>query len=181
MSAFRQVLVSSLVFALIPTALLSGASTSVQYVGGTVQSIPVNSVGSLRLDDAKELRFNYNGAVFRLPYDQITSTELANVPMRRVLGKIPVPSMKPSHWKKSLSISYKDAAGAAGTVRFELPVTEATSASDTIEDRRIPQNASAQPEWWGDPVWKTKRNRASWEAGNTQASQPAPAAPAGNQ
>ena len=74
MIAIRQLLISTLLFAAVPTAAVYGASAPVQYVGGTVKSIPVNSTGSFNFEDAKDFRFAYNGSVYKLPYDQITST-----------------------------------------------------------------------------------------------------------
>ncbi len=52
MLAIRSILVSTLVFATVPPAVLHAASDTVQYVGGTVKSIPVNSAGSFNFDDA---------------------------------------------------------------------------------------------------------------------------------
>ncbi len=75
MFAIRQILISALFFAAVPPAAVLAASDTVQYVGGTVKSIPVNSNGTFNFEDAKEFRFTYNGSVFKLPYDQITSTE----------------------------------------------------------------------------------------------------------
>jgi len=64
----RQILISALVFAAVPTAVVRAASETVQYVGGTVKSIPVNSTGVFNFEDAKEFRFKYNGSVYKLPY-----------------------------------------------------------------------------------------------------------------
>ena len=72
MFAIRQVLISAIVFAAVPPAAVLAASDAVQYVGGTVKSIPVNSSWHFHFEDAKEFRFTYNGSVFELPYDQIT-------------------------------------------------------------------------------------------------------------
>ena len=90
----RQLVFSTLIFALLPPFLLSGAASAVEYVGGTVKSIPANSTGAFNFDDAKELRFNYGGSVYALPYEQITSTDIGRVKgeSHHILRKIPVPS-----------------------------------------------------------------------------------------
>jgi len=178
MFAIRQLLVSTLIFAVVPPAVVKAAE-SAEYVGGTVKSIPVNSAGSLNFDNAKEIRFNYSGSVYSLPYDQITNTEINKAESRRVLGKIPVPAL--IHRKQVLSISYKDAAGASGTLNFELAANEAPVAQQTIETKKAgPQTAASQNsnDWWGDKYWKTNRNQGQWDAKSAQ-NAPASATPAG--
>ena len=178
MFAIRQLLVSTLIFAVVPPAVVKAAE-SAEYVGGTVKSIPVNSAGSLNFDDAKEIRFNYSGSVYSLPYEQITNTELEKAEGRRVLGKIPVPSL--IHRKQVLSISYKDAAGASGTLNFELSANVAPVAQQTVETKKnAPQAAAVDPDAnpFVDRYWKTKRNQAQWEAKSPQ-NAPASATPAG--
>lgn len=181
MTALRQFLYSALVFALVPPGALRGASHAVEYVGGTVKSIPANSAGTFNFDDAKELRFNYAGVVFKLPYEQITSTEVNKAEGHHLLGKIPVPSLMPGKRKQTLSISYKDPAGATGTLNFELSASQASSVRDTIALKKAPvQTATQSTDWWGDRYWKTTRNKGTWEAGNAQVAQPGQTAtPAG--
>ena len=181
MSAIGRVLLPSMVFALIPSALLWGASTKVEYVGGTVQSIPANAVGSLNFDDTRDLQFNYSSSVYKLPYEQITSTDITRTELRRV-HKIPVPALLPNRWKNTLTISYKDSAGTAGTVKFVMPMVDATEARQKIADKKAPPgetSATTQEnnQWWGDKYWKTNSNKAAWEADATTAAKPAPPAP----
>ena len=90
--------ISTLLFAAVPPAVVRAASDTVQYVGGTVKSIPVNSAGSFNFDDAKEFRFTYNGSVYKLPYDQITSTDIEKADIRRVWHVFPAmsPDRQPS-------------------------------------------------------------------------------------
>jgi hypothetical protein len=169
----------------VPPAALLAASDSVQYVGGTVKSIPVNSPGTFNFEDAKEFRFTYNGSVFKLPYDRITSTEIEKADVRRVMHVFPAMSPIASHRKQTLVISYKDASGAAGTVNFELAAYRAVEAQETIAAKRSPISptaaAAASNAWWGDSIWKTKRNQTTWSdqaaqnaaaAQNTAATQP---------
>src|SRR5271155_3049965 len=125
MFAMRQVLISALVFAAAPPAAVRAASDTVQYVGGTVKSIPVNSAGTFSFEDAKEFRFTYNGSVFKLPYDQISSTDIDKADVRRVWHVFPAMSPIASHRKQTLVINYKDATGTVGSLNFELPAYRA--------------------------------------------------------
>ena len=172
-----------MVFALIPAALLAAsAPPKVEYVGGTVQSIPANAVGSLNFDDTRELQFNYSGSVYKLPYEQITNTEITRAELRRV-HRIPVPALLPNRWKETLTISYKDATGTTGTVKFVMPTAEALNARQMIADKKAPAgetSATAQDnQWWGDKYWKTNRNKTTWDNQTRQANQSATTVPPG--
>jgi hypothetical protein len=193
MFAIRQVLISMLVFAAVPPVAVRAASESVQYVGGTVKSIPVNSGGALNFEDAKEFRFQYNGSMYKLPYDQITSTDIERADVRRVWHVFPAISPIASRRKQTLVINYTDASGATGSLNFELMAYRAAEAQETIAAKKSPTSAStstgtASSDWWGDKYWRTKRNQPAWDAQAAQnaqnsqsaaASQPAPLAPGG--
>ena len=178
--SIRQFLISTIALAMLPPAVLR-ASDTVEYVGGTVKSIPMNSTGFLNLDDTKVLKFNFGQAVYKLPYDQITGTEVTKSETRHVLKKLPVPSLF-GRKKETLTISYKDAAGATGKLSFELTARLASSVQDTIaEQKAAPLAEAANPsnDWWGDKYWKTNRNKTVWDSSTATATQPAPvAAPA---
>ncbi len=184
MFAIRQILASTIIFAALPPAVVRAATDAVQYVGGTVKSIPVNSAGSFNFDDAKEFRFTYNGSVYKLPYDQITGTDIEKADVRRVLHVFPAISPIASHRRQTLVINYTDPAGATGTLNFELMAYKAMDAQETIAAKKSPipngAAAAASNEWWGDRIWKTKRNQSLWDAQaaqNAQAGAQATAAP----
>ena len=182
MLAIRQVLISTLVFAAVPPAILT-ASDTIQYVGGTVKSIPVNSAGTFSFEDAKEFRFNYNGSVFALPYDKISSSSIEKAEVRRVFHIFPAMSPIADHRKQTLVINYTDATGAPGTVDFELAAYRAVDAQETIAAKKSPISpaavVAASNEWWGNTVWKTKRNQAVWNAQAELAAQSAQSAAPG--
>lgn len=174
----RQLVFSTLVFALLPPFLLRGASSAIEYVGGTVKGIPANATGAFNYDDAKELRFNYGQSVYALPYEQITATDITKGETHHILRKIPVPSFSRDP-RETLTIDYKDAAGATGTLSFDLTASQAAQVRDDIAAKkgRIQANADARSNgWWGDTVWKTNRNKGAWEAQSAQNPQPSPAA-----
>ena len=180
MSAIGRVLLPSIVFALVPSALLCDAATKVEYVGGTVQSIPANAVGSLNFDNPRDLQFNYSGSVYKLPYEQITSTDLTRTELRRI-HKVPVPALFPNRWKNTLTISYKDSAGTTGTVKFVMPMADAVNAREAIADRKAPPGetsaTSRDNQWWGDQYWKTNRNKPVWDEQARQANESAQTVP----
>ncbi len=168
MLQIRQVLISTLIFAVVPPFVARAASDTVQYVGGTVKSIPVNSTGTFNFDDAKEFRFVYNGTAYQLPYDQIISTSIERAEMRRVLHVFPAVSPVASRRKQVLVINYKESTGALGSVNFELAAYKAADAQETIAAKRSPISpaaaAAASNKWWGDTFWKTTRNKPQWDA-----------------
>ena len=183
MLSIRQILISTLVFAAVPPAVISAAPETVQYVGGTVKSIPVNSNGVFNFEDAKQFRFNYNGSVYQLPYDQITNTSIEKADVRRVWHVFPAVSPVASRRKQTLVVNYTDASGTAGTLNFELPAYRAADAQQTIAAKKSPISPAAvaaeSNQWWGDKYWKTIRNKPEWDAQDAaiQASQTAQAAP----
>src|SRR6202789_4129074 len=166
MLAIRQVLISGLIFAAVPPAVISAASDSVQYVGGTVKSIPVNSGGTFNFEDAKAFRFTYNGSAYKMPYDRITGTSIERADVRRVMHVFPAMSPIASHRKQTLVINYTDATGAAGTLNFELAAYRALDAQENIAAKRTAGEAAhpATADWWGDKYWKTASNKAAWDA-----------------
>ena len=165
MFAIRQILISALLFAAVPPAAVHGASAPVQYVGGTVKSIPVNSAGNFDFEDAKEFRFTYGGSMYKLPYDQITSTSIEKADIRRVWHVFPAMSPIADHRQQTLVINFTDATGATGTVNFELMQYRAVEAQETIAAKKSPAaDTTAETAWWGDKYWKTKRNVAIWDA-----------------
>ena len=172
--SIRQILISTIALAVLPTAILR-ASDTVEYVGGTVKTIPMNSTGFFNLDDTKVMKFNYGQGVYRLPYEQITGTEITKGETKHVLKKVPVPSFW-GHKKETLTISYKDASGETGKLSFELAGRLASSVQDTIAEQKsapLAEAARQSDEWWGDKFWKTNRNKPGWDSGNATASQPA--------
>jgi hypothetical protein len=176
--SIRQFLISTIALAILPAAVLR-ASDSVEYVGGTVKAIPMNSVGFLNVYEPKVLKFNYGQSEYKLPYDQITGTEITKGETKHVLKKLPVPSLF-GRKKETLTISYKDPAGATGTLTFELAAKQASIVQNTIAEQKAIAQATANQsdEWWGDKYWKTNSNRSAWEAKTATADKAAPPAPA---
>lgn len=175
--SIRQFLIPTIALAILPVAVLRAADTA-EYVGGTVKSIPMNSTGFIEFNDTKVLIFNYGLAAYKLPYDEITGTEVAKGDTRHVLKKVPVPNMF-GRRKETLTISYKDSAGVTGKLNFELSGRLASGilvAIAQMKDFREANAANESAEWWGDKYWKTLSNKPAWDASTASATQPAPAA-----
>jgi len=181
MSAFRQILLSMIIFALVPPAVVRGSTDTATYVGGSVKTIPIDLVGVLDVSDKGELRFDYGTATYKLPCTQITSTAITQDETKHILRKIPVPSLLPGRKKETLTVNYKDAAGASGTLNFELSAIQASALLEVIAIKKAtPETAASSQngsDWWGDKYWKTTRNRTDWEGGANPASQTAQTVP----
>jgi hypothetical protein len=62
---------------------------------------------------------------------------------------------------QEVTIEYKDAKGAANsvTLSMEKPLADWLAARLLKAEER---KAELRGEWWGDQVWKTKRNETGW-------------------
>ena len=174
--SIRQILFSTIALAILPVAVLR-ASDTVEYVGGTVKTIPMNATGFIEFNDTKVLIFNYGVATYKLPYEEITGTEVTKGDSKHVLKKVPVPKLFGSR-KEMLTITYKDAAGATGKLDFDLSTRLASGIIVAIQQMKDFREANAEAqsaEWWGDKYWKTLSNKPVWDAASASAAQPAPA------
>jgi len=182
MSAFRKILLSMMVFVLVPPAVVRGATDTASYVGGSVKSIPLHLTGTLDVSERGELRFDYGTGTYKLPCAQITSTATTQDETRHIFRKIPVPSIAPGRKKQTLTVNYKDAAGVNGTLNFELTASQASALLETIAVKKAtPETAASSSQngsdWWGDKYWKTVRNRSEWEGAANPGSQTAQTLP----
>jgi hypothetical protein len=146
------------------------------YAGGSVKSIPINIMGALDVSERGDLQFEYGSATFKVPCTQITSTAIAQGERQHLFHKIPVPSLMPGRKKETLTISFKDAAGASATMNFELSASQAATLLDLIATKKSTPQVSAgvsTDDWWGDKYWKTPRNRTTWEPAPAPAMQTA--------
>jgi len=176
---FRSMLFSTLIFAAVPPLVLRGADKPIEYVGGTVKSIPANATGSFDFDDTREMKFLFSGGFYAVPYELITGTELSkDESSHHIFRKIPAPSF--GHKKETLTIAFKDAAGTAGSLSFDVSGNQANLAVDTIAAKKAFAEAATIPgnDWWGDRYWKTNRNKSGWETQTASAPPLQPGTPA---
>jgi|HubBroStandDraft_4_1064222.scaffolds.fasta_scaffold380848_1 hypothetical protein len=174
--SIRQVLFSTIALAILPVAGLRAADTA-EYVGGTVKTIPMNATGFIEFNDTNVLIFNYGVATYKLPYEEITGTEVTKGDSKHVLKKLTVPKLFGTR-KETLTISYKDAAGVTGKLDFDLSGRLASGIIVAIAQMKEFREANAEresAEWWGDKYWKTVSNKPVWDANSASAAQQAPA------
>jgi hypothetical protein len=169
----------------LPAGLVTAGTPADQaeYLGGTLKSIPANTVGALDLNNPKEFIFTYGKTVYRLPYSQIQTYSFESKPARRVLGRFPMPRLALHKRNDILNLTYRDGVE-SGTLSFQLNGKELVNAdsilAERVDTRRKPDQAVAQAEstiylpahpepasWWGDHVWRTNRNKAAWPSTDT--------------
>jgi hypothetical protein len=91
------------------------------YLGGTVTAIPKGTVGKLNLEDAAELRFEYKGGVFSVPYNRVTSIEFGQKAGRRVSVAVLVSPLVVSEKKRHfLTLGFTNETGGSEVAVFEL-------------------------------------------------------------
>lgn len=169
MSLFRvALLTTAVVFMLPPSQAKADDSLEMEFLGGTVKTIPANTFGALNLKDTNDLRFQYGTSVYRLPYPQITETEITE-PGNKSHWLIHMPGKK--HFQ-TLVISYRDANGAENTLNFQVNSRTVATAVEGINSRRhVAEAATADPNgFWGDKIWKTPRTLPLWQQDQKPAS-----------
>ena len=173
---FRTVVLIGFVFSLAALpGWASSTSKEAEYLGGSVKSIPVKTVGSLNLDDREELQFKTAEATVRVPYTRIKTVNFSRAKSSaRKVGPVPLPKLPLLHHvirrDQLLDLSYRDEGGHICTMSFRLTGKALSSAEFTLSERMDSNGKPAQtagrqklPEaWWGDKYWKTTRNKGTW-------------------
>ena len=106
------------------------------YVSGSA-AIPNGTDGSLNLEDGKELRFDYDGGPFKLPYGHITSIEVGDKAGIKAHLAVAV-SWIPKFGKKQgrlLTIGYAGENGNREAAIFEISKQEFQTAAPILEAR----------------------------------------------
>ena len=143
MSLFRVALLTTAAVFVLPPSHANAQpkaepTIEARFLGGTVKTIPIETAGTLSFKDAQELRFQYLGAVYHLPYGQIVDTEIQD-PNNRGHWVVHVP------WQKrfeTLVISYHDSNGVVNTLNFQLSSRVADVAERAVSIRRNASGSS---------------------------------------
>lgn len=169
---FRNfVLLACSVLLAAPSGRAASASKEAEYLGGSVKSIRVNTVGSLDLDDLEDLQFKSNGATMRVPYARIKTVNFDHAQSQtRKVAHVPLPKLPLFRRDQRMDLSFRDENGRIGTMSFRLTGKALSSAEFILSERmdsspKSRQNAARTklPEaWWGDKYWKTTRNKGAW-------------------
>jgi hypothetical protein len=166
MSLYRVALLTTAVVFVLPPSQAKAQpkpepSIEARFLGGSVKTIPAESLGMLTMKDPQELRFKYGTSDYRVPYAQIVDTEVQD-PTNRGHWLVHMPFGKRF---ETLVITYHDASGAENTLNFQVSSRVAGAAESSISYRRNQvEAANADPaSFWGDKIWKTPRNREYWD------------------
>jgi hypothetical protein len=136
----------------------SAAASDFTYLSGTVPALTPNSGGKLTYSSGKAIQLRTSDQKVAIPYNDIVRVELGEVhtpapdPIYKVwsLHK----RFSPKGETQEVTVTFKDEAGHEQTATLELAKQDATAVVAAIQDRN---------EWWGDQVWKTRRNDEQWK------------------
>jgi hypothetical protein len=152
-------------------ALAADGPQAVTYISGNLDNLTANSGATLDVSGSKAIQLNTGSAKIDVPYASITRAELGEItefsseePLykvwalhKRFLGKRAV---------QRVTLDFQTTAGESKTLTLEAPRQVAEDVIAVIEDRTTPETAKT---WWGDNVWKTKRNQEQWGGAGTVA------------
>lgn len=127
------------------------------YLHGSVDGISENSVGTLDLASMEVLVLHAPTVSLEVPYTAIAKTTRKPVSEKESSHKLWGSAKK----FEEVYIEFKDKNGKAANITLELHQQQA----DLIVGRaeRAEQHKSlSRGDFWGDRVWKTKRNQDRW-------------------
>ena len=143
------------------------------FTGGTVAYIPRYSDGHLDLSDRTSLKFQYGQPSWSLAYNRITSIEIADRKVSKLI-KIPVFSRE----RRVLNITFLTEKGRSGNLQLEVDTKDSVELLPLLESRTgktVAVAGAIDPDgWWGDKFWRTSANKASWDQRTQDAKAAAP-------
>ena len=136
-----------------------------QYLEGDVAGIAQNAIGVMDLESATVLTLRGPETKFDIPYAAITKSQHKVVtlddkePLYKVwaLGKRLMPQLP----VEIVTLQFVDKSGKASSVTLEMYQTHVDKIMGRIQ-RAEERRAINSGAFWGDRVWKTKRNQDSW-------------------
>ena len=159
-----------LTFSLIFAASLAFAANTtkeVTYVDGTLDGYSLTTKTTVELASSKHLVLHAKGAPdVAINYADVTSSEQKSVvlsPEKEPLYKVwDLPKrLAPPEEAQKVTLNFRDKSGAKQTVSFE---TDKKTAAKVMGAVKLASDARASNggAWWGDKMWKTKRNQSDW-------------------
>jgi hypothetical protein len=146
---------------LLPLLILAGGAASAAdftYLDGSLTGFAKWSNGTLTFSVGKSIQLKTRQRALAIPYVRITAAELGDVHTPAPDPIYKVWSLKKRFVNKGetqeLTITFQDDAGGDQSVTVELSRENAVATLDAIRDRN---------QWWGDRVWRTRRNTEGWE------------------
>jgi hypothetical protein len=147
-------------------ATAADAPREFQYLSGDVAGIEQNAIGTMELESVSVLILHGPTATFEIPYAAVTKSgrKVAAAfddkePLYKfwALGKRLMPLLPVEH----VTLEFTDKTGKPASMTIEMYQQHADKIMARIE-RAEARNAINRGEFWGDRVWKTKRNQDSW-------------------
>lgn len=138
------------------------SSAPAMYAIGDIQELSAGTAGTILLED-RQATFESANISIPIAYDTIQNVELG---ARLTPGKEPAYKVWRLHkrfeerpLRRMLNIAFKDKSGQIRNITLQLSENAALQVQEALElrsgKRRRPTVSDA---WWGDSVWKTKRN-----------------------
>jgi hypothetical protein len=147
-------------------ALAADNTKPITYLEGNLEGFHTNDSGSLEFRDSKVMVLHAKETEAVIPYGSVTTTSRKVIPV--VTEKDPLYQVWNLHKRlliptplHSVSVVYKDKAGAEKSVTLEME----KAAADRVEaqvKQAMDKNAANAGSWWGDSIWKTERNKSEW-------------------
>ena len=146
-------------------ATAADAPREFQYLHGNVMGIELNAIGTMELESASVLILRGPAASLEIPYAAITKSERkaasldAKEPLYKfwALGKRLMPNLP----VEDVTLHFTEKNGTTVSMTIEMYQQHAERIMARIEKAEA-RNAANRGEFWGDRVWKTKRNQDSW-------------------
>jgi hypothetical protein len=154
-------------------AIAADAPKEFQYLDGNIAGIEQNVMGSMNLDSVDLLVLEAPTGIIEIPYAAVTKSEHKVAPSFDekeplykfwALGKRLMPQLPIEH----VTLQFTDKSGKAALLTLEMYQQHAAKIVARVEKAQA-RTAANQGAFWGDRVWKTKRNQDSWGGAGTVA------------
>lgn len=147
-------------------ATATDAPKEFQFLDGEVTGIEKDSIGIMELESASVLTLQAPTKTLEIPYAAVTKSTRKPAasfdekqPLYKfwALGK----KMMPNLPVEDVTLHFTNGDGKTASMTIEMYQQHADRIMARIE-KAAAKNAANRGEFWGDRVWKTKRNQDSW-------------------
>ncbi len=150
---------------------LAADPITVNYLDGNMPNLAPASWATIQFDSDEAIDFNTGTETVAIPYSAITTVLQGKV---RSFSSSDEPYYKVWHLHEHLfdrkivqqiDLKYEDETGEPQTLSMELDRKDAKALVAQVVKQTSPYELlRRQRDWWGDSIWKTKRNAAQWES-----------------
>jgi hypothetical protein len=148
-------------------AIAAGDPRTATYISGNIEGVAANTGATIDVSGEKALKLNAGEKALEVPYASIANAEAGEV-------TIVTPESEPLYkvWKlhkrilnrkelQQVKVDFKAASGENRSMTLEVERATADQLLWAIEVHGPKADPSKQA-WWGDSIWKTKRNKDQW-------------------